>query len=81
MPQREITLEEYLSKGENNLSNQKLKNLNNIDKILQRINESDGEEKTRLENLLEEHYEHRDKLNSIDYITFYTEKYNKYFKE
>lgn len=75
-----ITLQEYLDKKRIYLDNEILRNSQNIQKIQNRIDESDGDEKNRLENIMVYHVNYKNKLESIDFVPYYTKMYDDYIK-
>lgn len=71
-----ITLEELIIKEEEFLVKKKLSSDANIIKITQRVSESTGDEKIRLETLLKLHTDYRESLDSYNVIEKATEKFN-----
>jgi hypothetical protein len=70
-----ITLEEIITKEEEFLVKKKLSSDANIIKITQRVLESTGDEKIRLETLLKLHTDYRNSLNDYNVNERSTEKF------
>ena len=72
----EKTLEETIASAQSSIDVTKERNLDNIQKITERIVMATGDEKIRLEGLLELHNTYKVELQSRDAISEGTERFN-----
>ena len=77
MPAKEFTLEELIAKQQEAKAKKIANNAENIAKIEGRIAVAQGAEKTRLEDLLKIHQDHKIEVEAIDPIAVATERFNK----
>jgi len=77
MPAKELTLEELIAKQQEAKAKKIANNAENIAKIEGRIAVAQGAEKTRLEDLLKIHQDHKIEVEAIDPIAVATERFNK----
>jgi hypothetical protein len=72
----EMTLEEMITMEQEFLVNKKSSADANIAKLTQRASDATGDEKTRLESLVELHVNYRQELDSYDAVAKATERFN-----
>lgn len=77
MPVKEFTLEELISKQQENKAERIARNLENIAKITERAAAAEGAEKARLEALLEVHKAHKIEVEAIDPVAVANERFSK----
>jgi len=77
MPAKEFTLEELIAKQQEAKAKKIANNAENIAKIEGRIAVAQGAEKTRLEDLLKIHQDHKIEVEAIDPVAVATERFNK----